>query len=236
MNRTGRASRAGAVPVTPRSANGRSAAAAPLARWVGRTRFIVLLAVAAVLLIAVTLFLLASWLAVVGVWHALEDAVHGRLESTDVTVEFLAVISTMLKAVIFYIIGVGLYSLFIGPLNLTTALGVETLADLERKLASIIILILAVTLLEHFIRWENPQEVLRFGATLAVVVGALVLFQWVSLRGDRALYTPDPATQARAQRELYAGEHEEREVTIDEVTTAGEETRRAQHEDEVARG
>lgn len=193
---------------------------APLAQWVGRTRYVVLLAVLAVLLVAVSLFLLASWLAVVGVWHAFGDAAEGRVESTAVTVEFLEVISALLKAVVFYIIGVGLYSLFIGPLNLTTALGIETLAELERKVVSIVILILAVTLLEHFIRWEDAADTLRFGATLALVVVALVGFQVASQRADQELHTPDPAAQARAQRELYTEAHEEREVTPDEVETA----------------
>jgi uncharacterized membrane protein YqhA len=217
-----------------RSSERRSPAPAPLAQWVGHTRFIVLLAVGAVLLIAAALFLVASWLAVLGVWHAGEDALRGRLDSTDITVEFLEVISTLLKAVVFYLVGVGLYSLFIGPLNLTTALGVETLADLERKIVSIVILILAVTLLEHFIRWEDPRETLWFGATLALVVTALVGFQFVSLRGERELYTPGPEAQARAQRALYTGDREEREVTADEVEAAGDDARRTPGE--VARG
>jgi len=198
-----------------------SAPTAPLARWVGRTRFVVLLAVVAVLLLAVCFFLLATWLAALGIWHAFDDAARGELDATKVTAEFLEVISAMLKAVVFYLVGVGLYSLFIGPLNLTTALGVETLADLERKVASIIILILAVTLLEHFIQWEDGAETLRFGATLALAVAALVAFQFVSLRADRDLYTPGPEVQARAQRELYGLAREEREVTAAEVAHAG---------------
>jgi uncharacterized membrane protein YqhA len=191
-----------------------------LARWVGHTRFVVLLAVLAVLLVAVALFLAASWLAVAGVWHAGHDAIRGDLDATDVTVDFLEVISALLKAVIFYLVAIGLYSLFIGPLNLTTALGIETLAELERKVVSIVILILAVTLLEHFVRWEDPANTLRFGATLALVVVALVAFQLVSQRGDRELYTPSRDVQARAQRELYEEHREEREVTSDEVVGA----------------
>ena len=205
----------------PHSSAASSTPTAPLARWVGRTRFVVLLAVVAVLLLAICFFLLASWLSAVGIWHAFGDAVRGELDATEVTAEFLEVISTMLKAVVFYLVGVGLYSLFIGPLNLTTALGVETLADLERKVASIIILILAVTLLEHFIRWEDGAETLRFGATLALAVAALVAFQFVSLRADKDLYTPGPEAQARAQRELYGQAREEREVTAAEVADAG---------------
>jgi uncharacterized membrane protein YqhA len=205
------------------STSGRSSSELRLARWVGQTRFVVLLAVLAVLLVAIALFLVASWLALVGVWHAGHNAVRGELDATDVTVEFLEVISALLKAVIFYLVGIGLYSLFIGPLNLTTALGVETLADLERKVVSIVILILAVTLLEHFIQWEDPANTLRFGATLALVVVALVAFQLVSQRGDRELYTPGREVQARAQRELYEEHREEREVTPEEVAIASTE-------------
>jgi uncharacterized membrane protein YqhA len=191
---------------------------------VGHTRFVVLLAVLAVLLVAVALFLVASWLAVTGVWYAGRDAVRGELDATKVTVEFLEVISALLKAVIFYLVGIGLYSLFIGPLNLTTALGVETLAELERKVVSIVILILAVTLLEHFIAWEDPTNTLRFGATLALVVVALVAFQLASQRSDRELYLPNKEAQVRAQRELYEEHREEREVTPEEVAAASAES------------
>ena len=226
MDRDERRRQAVAATGDARVAERRAPAPAPLAQWVGRTRFIVLLAVGAVLLIAAALFLAASWLAVLGVWHAGEDALRGRLDSTALAVEFLAVIGALLKAVIFYLVGVGLYSLFIGPLNLTTALGVETLADLERKIVSIIILILAVTLLEHFIRWEDAEEMLRFGATMALVVAALVASQLASLRADKEMYTPDLEAQARARRQLYTGEREQREVTADEVAAAGEHEER----------
>jgi uncharacterized membrane protein YqhA len=187
---------------------------------VGHTRFVVLLAVAAVLLVALALFLLGSWVAARGVWHAFLDAARGELNTTAVTVEFLDVISTMLKAVVFYLVGVGLYSLFIGPLNLTTVLGVETLAELERKVAGIVVLILAVTLLEHFVRWEDPAGTLRFGVTAALATAALVAFQLVSLRADREVRTPDPGTQARAARALYTEHREAREVTAEEIAAA----------------
>ena len=102
---------------------------------------------------------------------------------------------------------------------MTTVLGVETLGDLERKVASIVILILAVTVLEHFIRWEEPADMLRFGATLALVVVALVAFQVVSQRADQEVRTSGPAAQARAQRELYTEAIEERIVPVDDLET-----------------
>jgi uncharacterized membrane protein YqhA len=192
---------------------------APFARAIGRTRYVVLAAVAAVLLVAMALFILGAALAVLRVWDAGLGLLHGELGgSTDLTVEFLEVVSVMLKAVVFYIIGIGLYSLFIAPLNLTTALGVETLNDLETKVVSVVVVIMAVTFLGHFIRWEQPTNTLLFGATLAVVVAALVLFQAYTHRAKEDQRRHNPDTQMRAKRELFDEDREARAIRPDEVS------------------
>ncbi len=190
----------------------------PLARAIGRSRFVVMLAVAAVMIVALSLFLLGTILAAVSVWHAWKGVFEGQIGSTDLTVEFLEVVSVMLKAVVFYIIGVGLYSLFIAPLNLTVALGVETLNDLESKVISVVIVILGVTFLEHFIRWEHPIETLQYGAALALVVAALVLFQMLSHRAKQDQKAHHPDVQARAKREMFHEDHEQQEIKPDEIS------------------
>ena len=58
-------------------------------------------------------------------------------DPVELTVEFLEIVSLMLKAVVFYLIGVGLWSLFVAPLNITVSLGVRTLSDLEAKVAAL---------------------------------------------------------------------------------------------------
>lgn len=179
---------------------------------IGKTRFIVLLAVAAVLLIAVALFVLASALAVIGVVAAFADAFKGNLDSNELTVDFLEVVSLLLKAVIFYVVGVGLYSLFIQPLNLTAALGIETFHDLESKIVSVVIVILAVTFLEHFIRWESPDETLRFGVVMALVVASLVSFQFFNLRAREDPKRHGLDQQVRAQAALFHDDQEAQDV------------------------
>jgi len=141
---------------------------------IGRTRFIVIIAVIAVLLVAFSLFLQGTLIALSTVYETWRDMfAHGiQSEANTLTVEFSQVVGTMLKAVVFYLIGVGLYSLFIRPLNLTSALGVESLSDLEQKVVSVIIVILGVTFLEHFIRWEKPLETLYFAGALALAGGS----------------------------------------------------------------
>jgi uncharacterized membrane protein YqhA len=187
-------------------------------RLIGRSRYVVLLAVVAVLLVSVSLFLLGAIGAVksvVGSWNEL--ASRGEAGSTEQIVESLAVIGVMLRAVVFYLIGVGLYSLFIGPLNLTTALGVESLSDLETKVVSVVVVILAVSFLQHFVRWERPAETMQFGLTMAAVVAALVLFQMNSRRAKEFAKEHRPDVQKRAQAELFHGDKEERTVHADEI-------------------
>ena len=187
-------------------------------RLIGRSRYVVLLAVVAVLLVSVSLFLLGAIGAVKSVvnsWNEL--AYRGEAGSTEQIVESLAIIGVMLRAVVFYLIGVGLYSLFIGPLNLTTALGVETLSDLETKVVSVVVVILAVSFLQHFVRWERPAETMQFGLTMAAVIVALVLFQLNSRRGKEFAKEHRPDVQKRAQAEMFQEDKEERTFQADEI-------------------
>ncbi|WP_102127222.1 YqhA family protein [Deinococcus planocerae] len=187
---------------------------------IGRTRFVVLIAVIAVLLVAFSLFLQGTLLALVTIYETWRDTFTEGIgsQSGTLAVEFLEVVGTMLKAVVFYLIGVGLYSLFIKPLNLTSALGVESLSDLEQKVVSVVIVILGVTFLEHFIRWEDPQETLYFAGSLALAGGALVFFQRVHRGSGGDLQQPE--AKLRARRELFENDSEQREIRETEVKRA----------------
>jgi len=179
---------------------------------IGRSRYVVLIAVVAVLLVALSLFVLGAVMAATGLWDTWRSVFAGRLapaDLADLTVRFLEIVSMMLKAVVFYLIGVGLYSLFIAPLNVTVALGVETLGDLESKVVSVVVVIMAVTFLEHFIKWERPAEVLRHAASLALVVAALVAFQFYNHRAKEDHRASAGEEEAEAKREMFQGDNEE---------------------------
>jgi uncharacterized membrane protein YqhA len=180
------------------------------ARLIGRSRLIVVVAVVAVLLCAFSLFLLGAWLALETIWAAWAGVLHGEVGTTELTIRFLQIVTVMLKAVFFYLIGVGFYSLFISPLNVTVAMGVETLNDLETKVISIIIVIMAVRFLENFIQYESALEVLMSAGALAVVVAALVLFKiYTNREGQEARMRAD---QDRAKLEMFEREHEKQDV------------------------
>ena len=151
-------------------------------------------------------------MAVQGIWHAVSAFIRGDEAATTITVDLLEVVSTMLKAVVFYLVGVGFYSLFIAPLNLTAALGIRSFNDLEIKVVSVVVVIMAVTFLEHFIRWDQAVETLLYGLSLGIVVASLVFFQMHTHRAAREDEHEDARTRFEAQRELFHEDHEEREV------------------------
>jgi uncharacterized membrane protein YqhA len=182
----------------------------PLAWLIGRSRLIVVLAVLAVLLAAFSLFVLGAWLSLTTVWATWRDVSGGEAGTREITIRFLEIVTVMMKAVFFYLIGVGFYSLFISPLNVTVAMGVETLNDLETKIISVIIVIMAVDFLERFIRSEAPLEVLYSAAALGIAVAALVFFKvYTNREGNEARMRRD---QERAKLEMFERAHEKQDV------------------------
>lgn len=198
----------------------RPSSPAPLADLIGKSRYIVLVAVASVLLVSATLFMVGAGLATQGIWHAVTAVTRGEFTASAITVELLEVVSVMLKAVVFFLIGVGFYSLFIAPLNLTAALGIRSFNDLEIKVVSVVVVIMSITFLEHFIRWDQAVEILMYGVSLAVVVAALVFFQSHSHRESREDEQEDAQMRLRAQRRLFHEDEEAREVHADEAAAA----------------
>jgi len=180
----------------------------PVARAIGRSRLIVLVAVAAVLLAAFSLFLLGAWTALVIVWAAWQEVASGEVGSTELVLRFLEIVTVMLKAVFFYLIGVGLYSLFIAPLNVTVALGIQTLNDLESKIISVVIVIMAVAFLERFI--QHDAGILNEAAALGIVVFALVAFKYFTTR--EAQESGMRHDQTFARHEMFERSHEQHDV------------------------
>ena len=193
----------------------------PFARLIGRSRLIVVVAVVAVLLAAFSLFLLGAYLAVENMVTAWSGVWTGEVESTDLTVRFLEIVTVMLKAVFFYLIGVGLFSLFISPLNVTVALGVETLNDLETKVISVVIVIMGVHFLEHFIQWVDPMVTLQHAASLGIVVAALVFFKIFAHREALETRRHRPQAVARAKREMFERAHEKQDVAHEREDDSG---------------
>ncbi len=147
-----------------------------------RTHLIVLIAVFAVLSVATTLFILGAIESFVKIWEALRHVRQDPALTINIVVAFVEIISDILKAVIFYLVGISFYSLFVMPLDLCITLGIRTLHDLESQLVTVIIVILGVEFLEHFILWQDPDRIIKCGISAEIVIFALALFHFLVLR------------------------------------------------------
>lgn len=146
---------------------------------------VITLTVIGVLFVAVSLAVLSAGLAVHTAWDAGGEVFRGDASSSAIKTEFLSLASLLLQAVVFYLIGVGLYSLFVRPVDGRMPFAPSSLADLEVKVISVVIVILATTFLERFTSDQSAAADRDMGIALALTVPALVLFQWYLTRGTK---------------------------------------------------
>ncbi|MDW8136432.1 MAG: YqhA family protein [Thermodesulfobacterium sp.] len=128
-----------------------------------------------------SLFLGAFFLALYGVYLIAEifykffvDPVYK--ESTILSTKFITIMDLYLVSIVLYIFAIGLYELFIGKLNVPDWLKIENIDQLKAKLASLIILILAVTFTRKLVEWEKPLETLLFGISIAAIIIVLIFY------------------------------------------------------------
>jgi len=92
-------------------------------------------------------------------------------------IELIEGVDVFLIAIAMYIIGQGLYALFVDDtLPLPRWLEVHNLEDLKGNLVSIVIAVLAVIFLREAVVWEPGRDLPAFGIALAFVVAALTFF------------------------------------------------------------
>jgi uncharacterized membrane protein YqhA len=91
-------------------------------------------------------------------------------------VHMISALDSLLLAIVLYIFSIAIYELFFGKIDVPDWLVIENLDGLKEKLASVIILILAVTFLEHLVEWKDAKETLMFGVSIAAILIALVFY------------------------------------------------------------
>jgi uncharacterized membrane protein YqhA len=107
-------------------------------------------------------------------------------ETTDyVAATFIELADLYLLGVVVYIIAIGLYKLFIDDRVSTPAwLEIRHIDDLKSKLASLIIVVLAVAFLKQVVAWDGETNLLIYGGGIAVVIAALTYFLSAKTKAD----------------------------------------------------
>jgi uncharacterized membrane protein YqhA len=143
-----------------------------MVKFLSASRYMALLAVAALLATALAAFvwgIAASVDAIILIVSTL-----GRDPETIIAI--IKVVDAFLVATAVLIFALGIYELFIGNLDLPDWIQIHTLHDLKSKLGGVLILVMAVKFLEKLVEWKNAQETLYFALAIAVVAAVLIGF------------------------------------------------------------
>jgi uncharacterized membrane protein YqhA len=92
----------------------------------------------------------------------------------QLAVDFIELIDVFLLGTVLYIIALGLYELFIGhDLPIPAWLQIRSFDDLEQKLISVIVVLLAVTFLGSATTSKGGKDIFYFGGAIGLVIIAL---------------------------------------------------------------
>src|SRR3989304_3054827 len=134
-------------------------------KLLSNSRYLILIAVFASLITSVMAFLWGAYktfTVLSHLIHAIGGGAHG------IGGELIAVMDTFFIATALYIFAVGLYELFIADLELPEWLNIHNMHDLKAKLSGVIILVMAVTFLEHLVHWQDAAGNPMFGRGRAI--------------------------------------------------------------------
>jgi uncharacterized membrane protein YqhA len=134
-----------------------------------------------VIIPVITLFISAMIFGLYGAYLTIDAIVKfvtapAQREVVELVPKFFSVIDMFLLAMVLYLFALGLYELFVGKLNIPAALSIESVDELKAKLASVIILFVAIAYVKLLVDWRNPVETLLFGAATGILIAVLIQY------------------------------------------------------------
>jgi uncharacterized membrane protein YqhA len=129
----------------------------------------------------ITLFISAILFGLYGTYLAVETgfkffAYPEYREVTTLVVKFFAVIDVFLLAMVLYIFALGLYELFVDKLNVPEALSITSVDELKAKLASVVILFVAIAYVKLLVEWKDPVGTLLFATATGILIAVLIQY------------------------------------------------------------
>jgi uncharacterized membrane protein YqhA len=149
-------------------------AVGPLDRALASSRFLAGIGAVTALALAAVSF---CWAVVKVVRFVSSLVTAGGSEEVDL-VKLFESVDTILIGTVLLITGLGLWELFIGDLDLPPALTVTSFDELKRKVASTLVLVLAVRFLESLVSHPTGDGLLDLGIAVTLVGGLLVVYAY----------------------------------------------------------
>lgn len=157
-------------------------------RFLRATRYFSLIGVFGSLIAALGMFIAGG--------QQILQSFAGMVNHGDARVEIsmIEAMDEFLVAVGFLVFALGIFELFIKPLDLPCAITFHSLHELKDSLANIIILAMVVTFLQKLEQVGDSLGILHYALALAVISGVLIAFK-VAVRQQHS-----PTLEAEDQR------------------------------------
>ncbi|HQY94302.1 YqhA family protein [Caldilinea sp.] len=156
----------------------------PVLRMIGWTRYIALIAVFGTFLGSALLLVIGSVELFSAIFAAIEALGEPHL-SEAFKIALIESVDTFLVAVVLLIIALGLYQLFVGPIDrLPPWLEAHSVNDLEKRLTGMVVTVLSVIFLTQVVQWQSGLDILWIGLAIGVVVLAISVFLYQESRHD----------------------------------------------------
>ena len=138
-------------------------------------------AVASILTILASGFLIFAgiWEFINGIPGILDFLFHHEGHRVELSVHFISAIDLFMVAVVMFVMGIGLFELFVDrdqSISYPHWLRIRDLSDLKEKLIAAAVVVIVITFLKHIVMWEKPLETLYFGGAIAIVIAAITFF------------------------------------------------------------
>jgi len=103
----------------------------------------------------------------------------------EIILKALKSIDLVLLSVVFFIIGTGLFELFVKPIEtLPDWFHVKNIDELKGMLIKLVIVVMGVSFTGRIVTWDGESDLLGYGIGLGVVVIALSYFLGIKMQED----------------------------------------------------
>lgn len=109
----------------------------------------------------------------------------GYSQEGEVILKALKAIDLVLLSIVFFIIGTGLFELFVKPIDtLPEWFHVKNIDELKGMLIKLVIVVMGVSFTGRIVTWDGEANILGFGIGMGVVVVALSYFLNIKMQED----------------------------------------------------
>jgi uncharacterized membrane protein YqhA len=150
----------------------------PMARLLASTRYLVMIPVVGIVIMALATF---GWAVAMTLDFVRDLVTDSTWQEQNTVVDLLQVLDLYLIGTVLIITAIGLYELFIGHVDVPGWLVITSLSDLKAKIVDVLVLVIGIKFLEKAVRSGEAIDVLWYGLGSAVVMAVLV--GWNAVKG-----------------------------------------------------